>query len=361
VSALAVDLGIAFARVAFVMGLVLNLGGLLTWVERKQSAVMQDRVGANRAPILGLRLFGLFHPLADAVKMLTKEDFMPVRADRVLFQAAPVVSVFFALCGFATIPFGDVLRVGGREISLQAVELNAGVLFVFAMLSMGVYGVVLAGWASANNFALLGGQRAAALMISAEVAIGASIMGVCMVYGSLDLQEIARGQGAHWGGIIPKWGFFTQPLGFLLFLTAGIATTKRAPFDFPEGESEIIGYNIEYSGMKFGMFLMADFVETVVVAGMITALFLGGWQVPWLFRDGFHLPGGLAISVPHLAVVLLQVGAFLTKVVVMIWVLMLIRWTLPRFRYDQAMRLGWLGLLPLAVLNIILTAAVLLL
>ena len=167
---------------------------------------MQDRVGANRASILGLRLFGLLHPLADAVKMLTKEDFMPARADRVLFLVAPVVSVFFALSGFATIPFGDVLQVGGREISLQAVELNAGILYVFAMLSMGVYGVVLAGWASANNFALLGGQRAAALMISAEVAIGASIMGVCMVYGSLDLQEIARGQGAYWGGRHPQVG-----------------------------------------------------------------------------------------------------------------------------------------------------------
>jgi NADH-quinone oxidoreductase subunit H len=361
VSAVMVDLGIAFARVAFIMGFVLNLGGLLTWVERKQSAVMQDRVGANRASILGLRLFGLFHPLADAVKMLTKEDFMPARADRTLFLVAPVVSVFFALSGFATIPFGDVLRIGGREISLQAVELNAGILYVFAMLSMGVYGVVLAGWASANNFALLGGQRAAALMISAEVALGASIMGVCMVYGSLDLQEIARGQGAYWGGVIPKWGLFTQPLGFLLFLTAGIATTKRAPFDFPEGESEIIGYNVEYSGMKFGMFLMADFVETVVVAGMTTALFLGGWQVPWLFRDGFHLPGGLVLGLPQLVVALLQVGAFVTKVVAMVWFLMLIRWTLPRFRYDQAMRLGWLGLLPLAVLNIVLTAAVLLL
>jgi NADH-quinone oxidoreductase subunit H len=357
VSAVMVDLGIAFARVAFIMGFVLNLGGLLTWVERKQSAVMQDRVGANRASILGLRLFGLLHPLADAVKMLTKEDFMPARADRVLFLAAPVVSVFFALSGFATIPFGDVLQVGGREISLQAVELNAGILFVFAMLSMGVYGVVLAGWASANNFALLGGQRAAALMISAEVAIGASIMGVCMVYGSLDLQEIARGQGAYWWGLIPKWGLFTQPLGFLLFLTAGIATTKRAPFDFPEGESEIIGYNVEYSGMKFGMFLMADFVETVVIAGMTTALFLGGWQVPWLF----HLPGGLTLALPNLVVALLQVGSFVIKVVAMVWFLMLIRWTLPRFRYDQAMRLGWLGLLPLAVLNIILTAAVLLL
>jgi NADH-quinone oxidoreductase subunit H len=161
--------------------------------------------------------------------------------------------------------------------------------------------------------------------------------------------------------VIPKWGLFTQPLGFILFLVAGIATTKRAPFDFPEGESEIIGYNVEYSGMKFGMFLMADFVETVVVAGMVTALFLGGWQVPWLFAEGFRLPGGLAWDLPHLVVVLLQVGAFATKVVVMIWFLMLIRWTLPRFRYDQAMRLGWLGLLPLAVLNIVLTAAVLLL
>jgi len=355
------EVGIAAAKVGFVMGFVLNLGGLMTWVERKQSAVMQDRVGANRASIFGFRALGLFHPLADAIKMLTKEDFIPARADRVLFLAAPVVSVFFALAGFATIPFGDVLRVGGREISLQAVTLNAGILYVFAMLSMGVYGVMLAGWASANNYALLGGQRAAALMISAEVAIGASIMGVCLVYGSLDLQEIARGQGAYWGGVIPKWGLFTQPLGLVLFLTAGIASTKRIPFDFPEGESEIIGYFVEYSGMKFGMFMMADFVETVVIAGMTVALFLGGWQVPWLFADGVHFPGGLVWSLPHLAVVSLQVGAFAGKVCVMCWFLMLIRWTLPRFRYDQAMRLGWLGLLPLSVLNIVLTAAVLLL
>ena len=356
-----IDLGVAFAKVAFIMGFVLNLGGVLTWVERKQSAVMQDRVGANRASIFGLRLFGLFHPLADAIKLLTKEDFMPARAERALFLAAPFVSVFFALSGFATIPFGDVLRVGGREISLQAVQLDAGILYVFAMLSMGVYGVMLAGWASANNYALLGGQRAAALMISAEIAIGASIMGVCMVYGSLDPQEIARGQGAYWGGVIPKWGILSQPLGFVLFLTAGIASTKRIPFDFPEGESEIIGYFVEYSGMKFGMFMMADFLETVVIAGMTTALFLGGWQVPWLLADGLHVPGGLVWTLPHLAVVALQVAAFVFKVCAMCWFLLLIRWTLPRFRYDQAMRLGWLALLPLSILNIVLTAGVLLL
>jgi NADH-quinone oxidoreductase subunit H len=360
------DVGIAFGRVMFVMMFVLNLGGLLTWVERKQSAIMQDRIGANRASILGFRALGLFHPLADAIKMLTKEDFMPAHADRFLFQLAPFVSVFFALVAFASIPFGDTLSIAGREVQLQAVTLNVGVLYVFAMLSLGVYGVMMAGWSSANNYALLGGQRAAALMISAEIAIGASIMGVVMVYGSLNLQEIARGQGQPLlpgilGDWIPAWGIVTQLPAFILFLTAGIAATKRIPFDMPEGESEIIGYFVEYSGMKFGMFAMADFLETVVIAGMTTALFLGGWQVPYLTADGFHFPWGASLTLPHLLVVALQIGSFVVKVCVMIFVMMLIRWTLPRFRYDQAMRLGWLGLFPLSILNIVVTGAVLLL
>ncbi len=166
---LATDLGIAFGRVAFVMLFVLNMGGLLAWVERKQSAIMQDRIGANRASILGFRALGLFHPIADAIKLLTKEDFRPARADRFLFGLAPFVSVFFGLVAFASIPFGDTLRVAGREIPLQAVTLNVGVLYVFAMLSLGVYGIMMAGWSSANNYALMGGQRAAALMISAEI------------------------------------------------------------------------------------------------------------------------------------------------------------------------------------------------
>jgi len=275
------------------------------------------------------------------------------------------VSVFFALTAFASIPFGDTLHLFGRDIPLQAVTLNVGILYVLAMLSLGVYGLMMAGWASASNYALLGGQRAAALMISAEIAIGASIMGVVMVYGSLDLQDIARGQGQpllprFFGSWIPAWGILTQPLAFFLFLTAGIAATKRVPFDMPEGESEIIGYFVEYSGMKFGMFMMADFVETVVIAGMITALFLGGWQVPYLQATGFAFPWGAQVALPHLAVVGLQVGAFLLKVVVLLWFLMLIRWTLPRFRYDQAMRLGWLALFPLSILNIVLTGIVLL-
>jgi NADH-quinone oxidoreductase subunit H len=366
VTATLTDVGLAFGRVAFVLLFVLNLGGIMTWVERKQSAIMQDRLGANRASIFGLRLFGLFHPLADALKMLTKEDFRPARADRVLFSLAPFVSTFFALVAFASIPFGDTLRVAGREVPLQALTFNVGVLYVFAMLSLGVYGVMMAGWSSASNYALLGGQRAAALMITAEVAIGASIVGVVMVYGSLNLMDIARGQGQPLlpgllGSWVPAWGILTQPLAFVLFLTAGIAATKRIPFDMPEGESEIIGYFVEYSGMKFGLFLMADFLETVVIAGMTVSLFLGGWQVPYLQGDGFAFPWGTSVALSPLVVSGLQVGAFVFKVVAMIWFLMLIRWTLPRFRYDQAMRLGWLGLFPLSIANIVLTGGVLLL
>jgi NADH-quinone oxidoreductase subunit H len=223
------------------------------------------------------------------------------------------------------------------------------------MLSLGVYGVMMAGWSSANNYALLGGQRAAALMISAEIAIGASIMGVIMIHGSLNLMDIVRGQGRLLWGWIPAWGIITQPLAFILFVTAGIAATKRIPFDMPEGESEIIGYFVEYSGMKFGMFLMTDMVETIVLAGLSTSLFLGGWQIPYLFAEGFHFPWGAGIALAPLLVTILQVGAFVGKVAIVIFVLMLIRWTLPRFRYDQAMRLGWLGLFPLSIANIVLT------
>src|SRR5437764_7911197 len=350
-----------FGRVLFVMRFALNAAASLGWVERKQSAIMQDRIGANRASIFGIRAMGLFHPLADTLKMLTKEDFRPARADRLLFSLAPFVSVLFALTAFASIPFGDTLRIGDRVIPLQAVTLNVGVLYVFGMLSLGVYGVMMAGWSSGNNFALLGGQRAAALMISAEIAIGASIMGVIMVYGSLNMMDIVRGQGTLLWGWLPALGLVTQPPPFALFLTAGIAATKRIPSVMPEADSEIIGYFVEYSGMKFGMFAMADFLQTVVIAGMTTSLFLGGWQVPYLDAAGVRLPWGWTWALPHLLVVLLQVGAFVLKVSAVIFFMMLIRWTLPRFRYDQAMRLGWLGLFPLSIANIVLTGLVLLL
>ncbi len=348
----AAEVGILLAKLAFVLLFVLNLGGILTWVERKQSAVMQDRIGANRASVLGLRLLGLFHPLADAVKMFTKESYRPANAEKVLFTLAPAISVFFALVGFAVIPFGDVLYVGGKAINLQLAPLNVGVLYLFAVAGLAVYGVVLGGWASRNNFALLGGLRAAAQMLSYEVTLGVTIIGCLMVYQTVDLQEMVRWQGAHY------WGFLIQPLGFLLFLTAGIAETKRIPFDAPEGESEIIGYFLEYSGMGFGMYFLTDFIETVMVSALTVTLFFGGWQVPFLTAEGFGFPWG-SVPLQNWAVALIQVLAFTLKVAFFLWLQMTIRWTLPRFRYDQVIRLGWKYLLPLSLANVLVTGVVL--
>jgi NADH-quinone oxidoreductase subunit H len=353
------DLAIKLALVGIVFFGVLNLAGLHTWIERKQSAIIQDRIGANRASIFGFRLMGLFHPLADAVKMFTKEDIIPVGADRALHTLAPFFSVFFALVAFAGIPFGDRVVLGGRVIELQVAKIDVALLYVFAMLSLGVYGVILAGFASRNNYAMLGGLRATAQMISYEIALGIAIIGVIMVYGTLDLQEIVRRQGMHAFGWIPLWGIVVQPVAFFVFVTAALAETKRIPFDMPEGESEVIGYFVEYSGMKFGMFYLADFLETILVACLVTTLFLGGWQVPYLAPDGFHFPWGAALPVPSWTYVLVGVGSFSLKVLVLCWLFMQIRWTLPRFRYDQLMTLGWKGLFPIAVANVLATAIVL--
>jgi NADH-quinone oxidoreductase subunit H len=356
------DLTIKLALAGFVFFGVLNLAALHTWLERKQSAIIQDRIGANRASILGVRLMGLFHPLADAIKMFTKEDIVPVGADRVLHTLAPFFSVFFALAAFAAIPFGDRLSLGDRVIELQVAKLDIALLYVFAMLSLGVYGVILAGFASRNNYALMGGLRASAQMISYEIALGIAIVGVIMIYGTVDLQELVRRQGVYTGGgWIPMWGIVVQPLAFFVFATAALAETKRTPFDMPEGESEIIGYFVEYSGMKFGMFFLADFLETIMVACLATTLFLGGWQVPYLLPDGFHFPWGANVFVPGWLYVVLGIASFSIKVIFFCVLFMQIRWTLPRFRYDQLMRLGWLGLFPVAVVNVLLTAVVLLL
>ncbi len=271
---------------------VLNFAGFHTWVERKQSALIQDRIGANRASIFGFRLLGLFHGMADVIKMFTKEDIVPAGANKTLHTLAPVFSVFFALVAFAAIPFGPPLILGERVIELQVAKINAALLYVFAMLSLGVYGVILAGFASRSNFAILGGLRATAQMISYEIALGIAVVGVIMVYGTLDLSLLVERQGQMIGGWIPFWGIVAQPVAFFVFLTAALAETKRAPFDLPEAEPEIVGYFVEYSGMKFGMFFLTDFLETIMVACLATTLFFGGWQVPWLQADGFHFPWG---------------------------------------------------------------------
>ena len=354
------DILIKFLLGSGTIFIMFNIAGLLTWVERKQSAVMQDRIGANRASIFGFKALGLFHAIADVLKMLSKEEFIPNGANKFLFNLAPYLSVTFALVGFAAIPIGNQLIIGDKVIELQAANINIGLLYIFAMMSMGIYGVVLAGFSSNNNYAFLGGMRGAAQMMAYEITMGAAIMGIIMVYNTLDLQMLVRGQGAYmFGGWLPKWGIFCQPLAFILFLTAATAETKRTPFDLPEGESEIIGYFVEYSGMKFGMFFLADLVETVLVAALMATLFLGGWQVPYLLPDGFHFPWGAQAALPHLAVMGLGVMSFFTKVGIFIWLLMAVRWTLPRFRYDQLMRLGWQILLPASLVNIAVTAIVL--
>ena len=338
---------------------VLNLAGFHTWVERKQSALIQDRIGANRAEIFGFRLLGTLHGVADVIKMFTKEDIIPTRANRTLHTLAPFFSVFFALAAFAGIPFGDRLMVGGMTIDLQIAKIDAALLFVFAMFSLEAYGVILAGFASRNNYAILGSLRATAQMISYEIALGISVVGVIMVYGTMDLAEMVRAQGRMLWGWLPLWGIVTQPIAFLIFVTAALAETKRIPFDLPEGESEIIGYFVEYSGMKFGMFFLTDFLETIVVASLSTTLFFGGWQIPYLMPDGFHFPWGTTLAVPHLLYILLGVASFSIKGLIFCFVFMQLRWTLPRFRYDQLMSLGWKGLFPLAVANVMVTAVVL--
>ena len=358
------DFFIKLALAGIFLGAVLSLAGLLTWVERKQSAVMQDRVGANRAWILFPRwlaplnwlmapfnALGIFHAIADAVKMFVKEDFTPKGADRFLFTLAPAISVVFALLAFAAIPFGDVLHIGTRTINLQVADINAGLLFVFAMMSLGVYGVILAGFSSDNHYAFLGSMRSASQMLSYEITMGISVMGVGLVYGTLSLQEIVRAQGQ-------VWGIFVQPVAFILFMTAALAETKRVPFDLPEGESEIVGYFVEYSGMKFGMFFLTDLIETVLVACLMTTFFLGGWQVPFLSADGFHWPWGASSLISHPVVVILQVASFIFKVGFFNWLFMQIRWTLPRFRYDQLMHLGWKILFPVSIINVIVTSIV---
>jgi NADH-quinone oxidoreductase subunit H len=360
------DAGITAVKSLAVLLMVLNLSVLLLWVERKGSALIQDRIGANRANIFGGILpfnLGFVNTLiADPIKMFTKEDVVPAGADKLLHFLGPFLAVFPVLVTFAAVPFGDVLVIGERSIDLQVAHLDVGILYVLAMSGLAVYGVVLGGWASNSRWALLGGIRGSAQMISYEIAMGLALIGVVMTFGTLDLQAIARAQGAHIWGVVPAWGILYQPLGFLIFLIAGIAETKRVPFDLPEGESELTsGYFTEYSGSKQAAFMLSDFAEIVVVSGLATTLFLGAWQVPFLARDGWHFPGGLTLAMPHLAVVVLQFASFTVKVLLLCCFQILVRWTLPRYRYDQLMNLGWKRLLPLALANVLVTGIVIVL
>ncbi len=326
---------------------------IAVWLERRGAAFIQDRVGPNRVTIFGFRNAGLLQPVADALKLLVKEDFLPARADRFLYFLAPALSMIPGLLTFAVIPFGDVLHIGHYRIPLQVADLNVGILFVFAISSLGVYGIVLGGWSSDNKYSLLGGLRSSAQMISYEISMGLSIIGILIVFESVRLNDIVRMQGDLLFGFLPRWGIFVQPLGFILFFVAALAETNRIPFDLPEAEAEIVaGYHLEYSSFKFSMFFMAEYVNMLVASGLIVSLFLGGWQIPWLPTETLVAWFGPIITA------LLQVAAFVVKIWILMWVFVWIRWTLPRFRYDQLMGLGWRVMLPLALANLFVTSLV---
>lgn len=354
------------AKTLFLVVLVLGVfAPLMTWIERKQSAVLKDRIGANRADVGRFAFLGLLHPLADLPKLLTRADVVPAGANRVLHTLAPMIAAVPAIAAFAVIPYGGAYTFGGTSVSFVIADIDWGLLYVFALGSIATYGAVLSGWSSSNNWSVLGGVRAAAQMISYEVVLGLSVVGVFMVFGSLKLTDIAHAQDqllwSLWGPIgIPNWGIFLQPLGFVMFLACIMAENKRSAFDLPESGSELAaGDSTEYSGMRFGLFYMTEFIGVVVIAGLMTSLFLGGWAIPLLSTDmiiaglGSLVGEGLATIV----CALLHVGTFIAKMAFMIWLQILIRWSLPRFRYDQLMNLCWKVMLPLSLLNIFMTAA----
>ena len=309
----------------------------MVWMERKVCAYIQDRPGPNR---VGPE--GLLQPFADVIKLLFKEDLKPAAADTFVFLIAPIISTATAFAAFSVIPFGNETTLFGlldEPLRLQVTDVNVAVLVVFAIASMGIYGIVLAGWSSNSKYALLGGLRSAAQMISYELSYGLALASVVMLAGSLSLREIVTNQSGYWFHVIPKWYIFLQPFGFLIYLTAGVAETNRAPFDFPEAEQELVaGYHTEYSSMSFALFFLAEYINMVTVSAVATSLYLGGWLGPilpewlgWLW--------------------------FLLKVFLILFFYVWMRWTLPRYRYDQLMEFGWKWLLPMAVLNLIATAA----
>ena len=310
---------------------------VLVYFERKIAAWVQVRYG----PYL-VGPSGTLQPLADIIKLAFKEDLRPKAADALLFSLAPVISATAAFAAFSVVPFGGSTTLFGllpEPINLEVTDVNVAVLVIFAITSMGIYGIVLAGWSSNSKYSLLGGLRSSAQMISYELSYGLALAAVVVIAGSLSLREVVNGQAGYWFGFIPRWYLFLQPVGFVIYMIAGVAETNRAPFDFPEAEQELVaGYHTEYSSMKFAMFFLAEYINMVTVSAVAASLFLGGWHGPFL-------PEWLGWI------------WFLVKVSAILFFYIWMRWTLPRYRYDQLMAFGWKYLLPIAVLNVMATGA----
>ncbi len=326
---------IVLTLVVFVM--LLSSAAIMVYVERKVAALLQQRLGPY---LVGYK--GLLQPLADVIKLMFKEELRPRAADPLLFALAPIISATTAFAAFAVVPFGaDTTFLGllREPLRLQVADVNVAILVVFAVASMGVYGIVLAGWSSNSKYSLLGGLRSSAQMISYELSYGLALAAVLLVGNSLSLTDLVNRQAGTWLGFVPRWFLFLQPVGFVIFMTAGIAETNRAPFDFPEAEQELVaGYHTEYSSMSFAMFFLAEYINMVTVSAVATDLFLGGWHGPLL-------PESLGWI------------WFLIKVGALLFFYVWMRWTLPRYRYDQLMAFGWKVLLPLSVINLLVTAA----
>jgi len=339
---------IAFIKIVIVVLVLLTAVAYSVYAERRISAFIQDRLGPNR-----VGPFGLLQPIADVVKLVFKEAIVPRNANKPLHDLAPVISLTVALATFAVIPFGDTIVLFGEEVKLIIADVNIGVLFILAFSSISVYGMALAGWSSNNKYSLMGSLRSSAQMVSYELSLGISVVGVIMVTGSLRLDQVVLNQTSYDPilGIIPAWNCFVQPIGFITFVVAAFAETNRQPFDLPEAEPELVGgFHTEYSGLKFGLFFLAEYAHMIVASAVITTLYLGGWHLPYVdFMD-----------LPPMAMSIIGVLTFATKVTLVLLFMIAIRWTIPRFRYDQLMSLGWKVMFPMALLNIFITGLILL-
>jgi len=333
-----IELLISVIKIGLVINVLLVSVAYAVYAERRVSAFMQNRYGPNR---VGYQ--GLLQSFADVIKLVFKEDIVPAKANKAIHTLAPMISIFVALTTIAVVPFGHQIELFGRIIPLQITDVNVGVLYILALTSLGVYGITLSGWSSNSKYSLFGGIRSSAQMISYELSMGLSIVGIVLITGSLSLQQIVLHQYG-W-----MWNIVIQPLGFIIFLVASFAETNRTPFDLPEAEPELVGgYHTEYSSMKFALFFLAEYANMIVASTVIATLYLGGWQIPYL----------QLLELPPMVTAILQVLAFCGKVAFLVFFFIWVRWSLPRFRYDQLMNLGWKVMLPLSILNIIVTAIV---
>jgi NADH-quinone oxidoreductase subunit H len=417
-----IDVSTLILRNVLIVAIILGIAPVLVWLERRGSGIIQDRPGPERAAIGPFRLFGLLHPLADGIKLISKEFHIPENGNKFYFVIAPMIALGIPLVTMAIVPFWDDIHMpDGRTVLGQVINLDVGLLWFFAIVSLTVFAAIFAGWSSNSKYPLLGAMRASAAVLSYEIPMGLSVIGALMAYGTINLPEIVQMQAGTWWGVIPKWGVFFQPLGALIFLVCAFAETNRAPFDMAEAEPELVaGYHTEYSGMGFGIFLFSEYAAMLVSSGILVTLYFGGWQVPWLstadlinnaqlltqwtlgiafgvslllaavFLVGFAhnlgtwkdwrdyeglilallvLGGGftallglffsMAITFPAwygpIFAAVAQFGILVAKLLFFCWIFVWVRWTLPRFRYDQVMNLGWRSLLPLALVNILLT------